>query len=109
MCAIAYKLPCVLACPSINILVERTWFMHFLNMERVFDGECLSLVAYFAVATGANIRAKGPRAERSGTGRLAQVPRARPDEFYKNGCQEKSSSSIGGREDFCLEIQPTSL
>src|ERR1035437_1079952 len=27
--------------------------------------------------------------------------------FYKKGCQEKSSPSTGGREDFCLEIQPT--
>jgi len=29
------------------------------------------------------------------------------DEFYKKGCQEKSSASTGGREDFCLDIQPT--
>jgi hypothetical protein len=29
------------------------------------------------------------------------------DEFYKKGCQEKTSPSTGGREDFCLEIQPT--
>ena len=29
------------------------------------------------------------------------------NEFYKKGCQEKSSPSTGGREDFCLEIQPT--
>jgi hypothetical protein len=29
------------------------------------------------------------------------------NEFYKKGCQAKSSSSTGGREDFCLEIQPT--
>ena len=29
------------------------------------------------------------------------------NEFYKKGCQEKSSSSTGGREDFCLDIQPT--
>src|SRR5216683_7743967 len=28
-------------------------------------------------------------------------------EFYKKGCQEKSSPSTGRREDFCLEIQPT--
>jgi hypothetical protein len=34
---------------------------------------------------------------------------ARPplNEFYKKGCQEKSSPSTGGREDFSLEIQPT--
>jgi hypothetical protein len=30
-------------------------------------------------------------------------------EFYKKGCQEKSSPSIGRREDFCLEIQPTAV
>ena len=29
------------------------------------------------------------------------------NEFYKKGCQEKSSPSTGGREDFSLEIQPT--
>jgi hypothetical protein len=28
-------------------------------------------------------------------------------EFYQKGCQEKTSTSTGGREDFCLEIQPT--
>src|ERR1700730_6280357 len=27
--------------------------------------------------------------------------------FYKKGCQEKSSPSTGGREDFGLDIQPT--
>jgi hypothetical protein len=27
--------------------------------------------------------------------------------FYKKGCQEKTSASTGGREDFGLEIQPT--
>jgi hypothetical protein len=31
------------------------------------------------------------------------------NKFYKKGCQEKSSSSTGGRGRFCLEIQPTSL
>ena len=35
--------------------------------------------------------------------------RGRVNEFYKKGCQEKTSASTGGREDFCLEIQPTSL
>ena len=34
-------------------------------------------------------------------------PQLSVNEFYKKGCQEKSSSSTGGREDFCLEIQPT--
>src|SRR2546421_6496303 len=29
--------------------------------------------------------------------------------FYKKGCQEKSSASTGGREDFGLEIQPTAV
>ena len=29
------------------------------------------------------------------------------DEFYKKGCQEKSSPSTGRGEDFRLEIQPT--
>jgi hypothetical protein len=29
------------------------------------------------------------------------------NEFYKKGCQEKTSPSTGGREDFCLDIQPT--
>ena len=29
------------------------------------------------------------------------------NEFYKKGCQEKSSPSTGWREDFRLEIQPT--
>ena len=29
------------------------------------------------------------------------------DEFYKKGCQEKTPPSTGGREDFCLAIQPT--
>src|SRR5258708_27290310 len=33
--------------------------------------------------------------------------KSRLDEFYKKGCQEKSSPSTGRREDFCLEIQPT--
>ncbi len=27
--------------------------------------------------------------------------------FYKKRCQEKTSTSTGGREDCCLEIQPT--
>jgi len=36
-------------------------------------------------------------------------PLLRLDEFYKEGCQEKSFSSTGVREHFCLEIQPTSL
>jgi hypothetical protein len=31
------------------------------------------------------------------------------NEFYKKGCHEKSFPSTGGREDFRLEIQPTSL
>jgi len=31
----------------------------------------------------------------------------RVNEFYKKGCQEKTSASTGGREDFGLEIQPT--
>jgi hypothetical protein len=29
------------------------------------------------------------------------------NEFYKKGSQEKTSASTGGREDLCLEIQPT--
>ena len=29
------------------------------------------------------------------------------NELYKKGCQEKTSPSTGGREDLCLEIQPT--
>jgi hypothetical protein len=29
------------------------------------------------------------------------------NEFYKKGCQEKTTPSTGGREDFSLEIQPT--
>src|ERR1700730_19029463 len=29
------------------------------------------------------------------------------NEFYKKGCQEKSSPSTGRGEDSCLEIQPT--
>src|SRR5258708_35913578 len=29
------------------------------------------------------------------------------DEFYKKGCQEKTSPSTGRPEDFCREIQPT--
>ena len=29
------------------------------------------------------------------------------NEFYKKGCQEKTSPLTGKREDFCLEIQPT--
>jgi len=31
------------------------------------------------------------------------------NEFYKKGCQEESSASTGGREDFGLEIQPTAV
>jgi hypothetical protein len=31
------------------------------------------------------------------------------NEFYKKECQEKSSASTGGREDFGLEIQPTAV
>jgi hypothetical protein len=31
------------------------------------------------------------------------------NEFYKKGCQEKSSASTGGREGFGLEIQPTAV
>jgi hypothetical protein len=31
------------------------------------------------------------------------------NEFYKKRCQEKTSASTGGREDFCLEIQPTAV
>jgi hypothetical protein len=38
-----------------------------------------------------------------------QTPVCRVNEFYKKGCQEKSFPSTGGREDFRLEIQPTSL
>ncbi len=29
------------------------------------------------------------------------------NEFYKKGCQEKTSASTGGREDMCLDLQPT--
>jgi len=36
-----------------------------------------------------------------------QNPGHRVNEFYKKGCQEKTSPSTGGREDLCLEIQPT--
>jgi hypothetical protein len=35
--------------------------------------------------------------------------RGQVNEFYKKGCQEKSSASTGGREDFGLEIQPTAV
>ena len=35
--------------------------------------------------------------------------RPRLNEFYQKGCQEKSSASTGGREDFGLEIQPTAV
>jgi len=42
-----------------------------------------------------------------GTVRETRVRRRVLNEFYKKGCQEKSSSSTGGREDFCLDIQPT--
>jgi len=28
-------------------------------------------------------------------------------ELYKKGCQEKTSASTGGREDFGLDLQPT--
>jgi hypothetical protein len=31
------------------------------------------------------------------------------NEFYKKRCQEKTSASTGGREDSCLEIQPTAV
>ena len=33
--------------------------------------------------------------------------REQVNEFYKKGCQGKTSPSTGGREDFSLEIQPT--
>src|SRR5271156_819487 len=33
--------------------------------------------------------------------------RVEVNEFYKKGCQEKTSASTGGREDFGLAIQPT--
>ena len=41
--------------------------------------------------------------------RLRVEPECDPqvNEFYKKGCQEKTSPSTGGREDFSLEIQPT--
>jgi hypothetical protein len=41
--------------------------------------------------------------------RIASHPNAPhwDNEFYKKGCQEKTSPSTGGREDLCLEIQPT--
>jgi len=29
------------------------------------------------------------------------------NELYKKGCQEKTSAFTGGREDLCLDIQPT--
>jgi hypothetical protein len=29
------------------------------------------------------------------------------NEFYKKGCQEKTSPLTGGRGDLCLDIQPT--
>jgi hypothetical protein len=31
----------------------------------------------------------------------------RLNEFYKKGCQEKTSALTGGREDLGLDIQPT--
>ncbi len=39
--------------------------------------------------------------------RLTGSPTAALNEFYKKGCQGKTSPSTGGREDFSLEIQPT--
>ena len=36
-------------------------------------------------------------------------PPVRVNEFYKKRCQEKTSTSTGGREDFSLEIQPTAV
>jgi hypothetical protein len=44
----------------------------------------------------------------SGIG-LGSISGGPVNEFYKKECQEKSSSSTGGREDFSLEIQPTSM
>ena len=32
---------------------------------------------------------------------------SRVNEFYKKGCQEKTSASTGGREHLCLDIQLT--
>jgi hypothetical protein len=40
---------------------------------------------------------------------LSDLQLDRVNEFYQKGCQEKNSPSTGGREDVCLEIQPTSL
>src|SRR5260370_42468728 len=45
------------------------------------------------------------RADNGQPGNLESFTRL--NEFYKKGCQEKSSPSTGRREDFCLEIQPT--
>src|SRR5664279_1641452 len=41
-----------------------------------------------------------------GAGAPARESRKAPSEFYKKGCQEKSSASTGGREDFVSRSSP---
>ncbi len=40
-------------------------------------------------------------------GVFGQVSFSTVNEFYKKGCQGKTSPSTGDREDFSLDIQPT--
>jgi hypothetical protein len=53
------------------------------------------------------VRGPPPSTALAGAGGTGWTVSLTVNEFYKKGCQEKSSSSTGGREDFCLEIQPT--
>ena len=61
----------------------KPWFPRYLRLLGLFFWT-LMLVGLYSAFTDANV-----------------------DEFYKKGCQEKTSPLTGKREDFCLEIQPT--
>ena len=49
----------------------------------------------------------GLKEERTGHCRNIAITRKTLNELYKKGCQEKTSASTGGREDFGLDLQPS--
>ncbi len=91
---------------------EHSPFLVFLEEEPVYDF-LHSDPRYRAPVAKMGLPALAPfspallTSERARLATLASFAEAILNEFYKKGCQENTSPSTGGQEDFCLEIQPT--
>lgn len=46
----------VLPCPAAGVPAERDFVMQLANLERVYDGACLTFIVFFPVATAATIQ-----------------------------------------------------